>query len=163
MDTAPPEFDSKKLRDAFGHFATGVCVVGFVAQDGTKVGITVNSFTSLSLDPPLLLVCLGANLRSHDAMVSSGGFGVSVLADSQQDISGRFATRGGPKWDGMAFVKGHEGALMVPGAIAWFDCEAESTYPAGDHTILIGKVRTFMSDGEKRPLLFFRGAYGQAA
>ena len=163
MDTALPEYDQKQLRDAFGHFATGVCVVGFVGQDGTRVGITVNSFTSLSLDPALLLVCLGTNLRSHDAMVSTGGFGVSVLSEDQRDISGRFATRGGPKWDGMSFIEGKEGALMVPDAIAWFDCEAEAAYPAGDHTILVGRVRNFMADKDKRPLLFFRGAYGQAA
>lgn len=158
-----PELDQKQLRDAFGHFATGVCVVGFVAQDGSKVGITVNSFTSLSLDPALLLVCLGTSLRSHDALVSCGGFGVSVLAEEQREISGRFATRGGPKWDGISFIEGGRGALMVPEAIAWFECEAEAAHPAGDHTILVGRVCNFMADRAKRPLLFFRGAYGQAA
>ncbi len=152
-----------QLREAFGQFATGVCVVGFAALDGTRVGVTVNSFTSLSLDPALLLVCLGHSLRSHDVMLSCGGFGVSVLAQNQRDVSHRFATRGGPKWDELSPIEGETGALMVPEAIAWFDCSVEATYPAGDHTILIGRIRKFKADAAKRPLLFFRGAYGAAA
>lgn len=163
MGSATTGFDPGQLREAFGQFATGVCVVGFKAQDGARIGITVNSFTSLSLDPALLLVCLGQSLRSHDVMVACEGFGVSVLADGQQDISSRFAMRGGPKWDGISFIEGEAGALMVPDAIARFDCTTEAAYPAGDHTILVGRIRGFAVDGAKHPLLFFRGAYAAAA
>ena len=161
MNNLTPENPKRQFRDAFGLFATGVCVVGFVAQDGSRVGVTVNSFTSLSLDPALLLVCVNTSLRSHGAIVSTGGFGVSILSEGQREISSRFADRGGPKWEGMTLVEGKNGALMVPDAVAWFDCESEAGYPGGDHTILVGRVRNFMADQDKRPLLFFRGTYGQ--
>lgn len=147
------------LRTAFGQFATGVCILGLEAHSGERIGMTLNSFTSVSLDPPLLLVCLGHFLRSHDAAVGAAGFGISVLAHTQADISARFATRDGLKWNGFDAQRGQRGGLLVPGAIAHFDCVTERQERAGDHTLLIGRILGCHVEPDSDPLLYFRGRY----
>ena len=157
--TDAPAVDPGTMRSVFGHFATGVCVLGLETADGEAVGMTLNSFTSVSLDPPLLLVCLGHFLRSHDHAVSAPGFGISVLAQGQEEVSNRFATRDGPKWRGFDAIRGQRGGLLVPGALAHFDCVSERTEGVGDHTLLIGRVVGCRAELEAGPLLFFRGRY----
>lgn len=154
-----PEIDPALLRSAFGQFATGVCVLGVEADNGEPIGTTLNSFTSVSLDPPLLLVCLGHFLRSHDHVVTAPGFGISVLAESQRDVSRRFATRDGPKWSGFEAERGSHGGLLVPGALAQFDCMSERTERVGDHTLLIGRITGCRTRPGIGPLLYFSGRY----
>lgn len=154
-----PALDPVVLRSAFGQFATGVCVLGLETQDGERIGMTLNSFTSVSLDPPLLLVCLGHFLRSHGHIVGAGGFGISVLAQSQQDVSVRFAKRDGPKWNGFEAERGRHGGLLVPGALAHFDCVTDRQELVGDHTLLIGRIVGCRTQPDIGPLLYFRGRY----
>lgn len=151
--------DPQSLRHAFGGFATGVCVLGGETADGARLGITLNSFTSVSLDPALLLVSLGRFLRSHDALVGISGFAISVLSEGQQEVADRFARRDGPKWQDFGFLRGAAGGLMVDGALACFDCRHHRSVPAGDHTLLIGEVLAISHDPDRHPLLFHRGAY----
>lgn len=153
-----PAIDSRSLRDSLGAFATGVCVVAARASDGRNLGVTVNSFCSVSLDPPLILVCIGRSLSSHDELLSCEGFTVSVLRDDQADLSAQFATRGGDKWDGVSHRPGLAGGLILEPHLACFDCVTHSRQDGGDHTILIGRVLDFTSH-HGAPLLYFRGKY----
>lgn len=161
--TTPQIPDALALRGAFGHFATGICVLGAETVTGERLGLTLNSFSSLSLDPPLLLVSLGHFLRSHDQLIAARGFGLSILAEDQVEISQRFASREGLKWRDFPAVQGRLGGLTVPSAMASFDCAVERSVPAGDHTILIGRVLDCTTHETARPLLYFRGRYDRIA
>lgn len=144
-------FDTASLRKAFGKFATGVTVVAFRDDEGVA-GITVNSFTSVSLEPPLLLVSVQKTSRCHDRMLDRE-FSVSVLSDRQHSVARSFASRdrhGAPPWNLSGKVP------KVDGAISWFECEPWAHYDAGDHTLLVGEIRNFGSD-EGEPLLFYGG------
>lgn len=156
-DTAT--LDPLALRQAFGGFATGVCVLGAETTNGSRLGITLNSFTSVSLDPALLLVSIGQFLRSHDELTRLEGFSISVLSEGQQDVADRFAQRNGLKWQGFPARSGASGGLMVPGALAHFDCRRHKSVPAGDHTLLIGEILAAEHSPELSPLLFHRGSY----
>ena len=152
------EIDGMLMRQTAGQFATGVTVVTY-EHEGENFGATVNSFTSVSLDPALLLVSLGRFLRSHDALVGIKGFAISILAEGQQEVADRFARRDGPKWQDFGFRRGAAGGLMVEGALACFDCRHHRAVPAGDHTLLIGEVLAVGHDPDRHPLLFHRGSY----
>ena len=152
--------DPRALREAFGHFATGVGIIGARTEDGERLGATVNSFTSVSLDPPLVLVCLGHFMRSHDAFVKTKGFSVSLLSHDQEELSSRFARVGADKWKDVGVQQGAAGGLIITPSLAHFDCITYETQVIGDHTILIGRVVSFASDRAIRPLLFFQGRYG---
>ena len=153
-----PTVDSRVLRRSLGAFATGVCVVAARASDGENLGVTVNSFCSVSLDPPLILVCIGRSLASHDKLLSCEGFSVSVLRNDQSALSARFATRGIDKWEGASHRTGLAGGLIIEPHLAYFDCATHDRQDAGDHTILLGRVLDFTSR-EGSPLLYFRGKY----
>lgn len=146
------------LRHAFGSFATGVTVVTTRQADGTPRGFTANSFSSVSLDPPLLLVCLAKSAHSCAAFAKAEHFAVSVLADNQQEISGLFASQSAHKFD---IASWHDGCMNMPlidHALAHFTCTRHRLVDAGDHLILVGRI---VSHGarEGKPLGFFRGAY----
>lgn len=152
-------FDQRAFRDTLGCFATGVCIVSAMGRDGRPVGLTVNSFTSVSLDPPLVLFCVDNRSESLGAFVDSGGFSVAVLGAEQQSLSRTFAF--GPpqnRWDGIARETWDSGAPVIPGALATMDCAHHATYDGGDHTILVGRVLRFMRR-EGEPLLYYRGTY----
>lgn len=157
---AAPALQPEQLRTLSGFFATGVTVV-LADHAGQQWGMTVNSFTSLSLDPPLVLFCAQAGSAVLHAIEASGGFAVNVLAIDQGEISSRLARRGGPeKMQGIETLRVPSGASRLAGALAWFDCSLERCEPAGDHLIVIGRVL----DGGHRepggePLLFYRSAY----
>lgn len=158
-----PSLTPAALRAAFGQYATGVCVVGCETDTGERLGVTVNSFTSVSLAPALLLVCLDHGLRSHDGLTTARGLGISVLAADQQALSRRFAASNGPKWDEIDALRGDQGGLLVPGAVAHFDCAREAVHPAGDHSLLIARVLRCHIADDRRPLIFFRGRYDAIA
>lgn len=152
------EPDPARLRRSFGQFATGVCVIGTTGPDGRRHGATVNSFTSVSLDPALVLVCLGHSMRSHDALAAAPGFGVSVLSAGQEAEARHFAGKSDEKWPEGGFRRGRQGGLLLPDCLTWFDCTTESVIAQGDHTILVGRIHDHHA-AEGDPLLYFRGGF----
>lgn len=150
--------DAASFRLALSQFATGVAVVLTRDAAGAPAGLTVNAFSSVSLDPPLVLVCVAARADAHDAMAQSGIFGVSVLSATQEDVSRRFAWRGPEKFEGFVLEHGETGALLVPGAVAHLECAVVGAHRAGDHTIYVGEIRVLRASPGP-PLLYHRGAY----
>lgn len=150
--------DPKALRNAFGAFATGVTVVTARQPDGTPRGFTANSFTSVSLDPPLLLVCLAKTAHSADTFASAPHFAVNILAEDQKAVSGLFASRTPDKFAQCAWTPGPADMPLIDGALAQFTCGNHQLVDAGDHLILIGRVEAF-STNEGQPLGYFRGNY----
>lgn len=151
-------FDPRALRDAFGAFATGVTVVTARGADGRPIGFTANSFTSVSLDPPLLLVCLAKTSRNLRAMSEAKGFAVNILAEDQQDVSNVFARPVEDRFAHVEWIEGPSGSPVFPLAAAWFDCRRETIVDAGDHVILLGRVEGF-ANSERNGLGYVRGAY----
>lgn len=147
------------FRKVAGCFATGVTVVTTQDREGVPYGLTVNSFTSVSLDPPLVLVCLDNGLTGLDIFLESRRFAVNILTNAQQDISNHFASRGTNRSEG-PYAPGQTGIPVVSGSMAWFECETVHEYAGGDHVILVGEVKTArLGDPESAPLLFYRGRY----
>ena len=151
--------DQRTLRDALGSFATGVTVVTCVDPDGLPFGLTVNSFTSVSLDPPLLLVCIANYARCSVAMAEAGHFAVNVLQTGQQPASIRFSTPDEDRFGATPRSTGECGAPLLMDSLAVFEFERYSVHEGGDHKILIGKVLRASFDAAMDPLLYFRGRY----
>lgn len=135
--------DPRALRDAFGSFMTGVTVVTTRDRSGAPVGFTANSFSSVSLDPPLLLVCPGKFLSSYELFAGCSHFAVNILAEGQQDVSNTFAGFKGDRFSKVAHRSGANDLPLINDAVAQFCCETVQAVPAGDHTVLIGKVVEF--------------------
>lgn len=152
------EINAKDLRNAFGAFATGVTVITTRQSDGIPRGFTANSFTSVSLDPPLLLVCLAKTAHSCDIFAEAPHFAVNVLAEGQKALSGLFASRAPDKFEQCNWSPGHAEVPLLTGAIAQFTCARHRLVDAGDHLILIGRVEDFAT-GEGQPLGYCRGNY----
>jgi len=151
-------FDPRALRNAFGTFMTGVTVVTAHDENGDPLGFTANSFTSVSIDPPLILVCLANSSQNYDALVNASGFAVNILSETQIDVSNTFARPVEDRFASVSWRKGPKGAPILDGSSAWFDCGMHSTVEAGDHVILIGEVAAF--DQTTTPGLgYARGAY----
>ena len=157
-ETADTEFDSRDLRRAFGNFATGVTIVTTVDADGQPCGFTANSFTSVSIDPPLVLVNIARSAYGCEIFTASRGYAVNILAQDQRSLSNRFARAGTDKFAGQQWHTESSGSPILEGVVAWFDCEHYQQIEAGDHIILIGKVVTY-SYNTHAPLGFCRGAY----
>jgi flavin reductase (DIM6/NTAB) family NADH-FMN oxidoreductase RutF len=153
------KFDRRAFRNALGCFATGVTVVTTVTDTGDPVGLTANSFSSVSLDPPLVLFCLDRASHNLAAFQASGRFAVNVLSDDQRDLSVRFSTTIGDRWDGVAWEVWATGAPVLSGCLAALDCETEAVHEGGDHVIIVGRVKRFASVVDGKPLLYFRGNY----
>lgn len=151
-------FDARALRDAFGSFLTGVTVVTTHNADGAPIGFTANSFTSVSLDPPLLLVCLAKTSRNYATLTEAKGFGVNILAEDQKDVSNTFARPVEDRFAAVAWKTGPFGAPVFADVAAWFDCSMHELVDAGDHVILIGRVEGFENSG-KTGLGYARGGY----
>ena len=151
--------DPRTLRDALGCFATGVTVVTCLKPDGTPVGLTVNSFTSVSLAPPLLLVCVNKCASSAPALITATHFAVNVLQTGQQPASIRFATRDEDRFGTTSWASGEAGAPILTDSLGVFECERHALHEGGDHHILVGQVIKASFDASVDPLLFFRGRY----
>jgi flavin reductase (DIM6/NTAB) family NADH-FMN oxidoreductase RutF len=151
-------FDARALRDAFGAFLTGVTVVTTENAEGAPIGFTANSFTSVSLDPPLLLVCLAKTSRNYAVLTEAKGFGVNILAEDQKDVSNTFARPVEDRFAAVEWKKGPFGAPVFADVAAWFDCAMHELVDAGDHVILIGRVEGFENSG-KTGLGYARGGY----
>ena len=153
--------DDAHFKLAMSHFASGVTVVT-TSHEGRQYGMTVASFASLSLHPPLVLVCIERSVKTHDAIAASGKYGVSILSGAQADISAKFASRSDDKFTGVALVPGElDAPLSVPliaGALTAIECRVYDRLPGGDHTIFIGEVmKIHTTEGD--PLLYFRSGY----
>ncbi|WP_339115448.1 flavin reductase [Thioclava sp. GXIMD2076] len=152
------QLDPRALRDAFGSFLTGVTVVTTHDETGKPVGFTANSFTSVSLDPPLLLVCLANGSRNYRAFTESRGFAVNILSEDQKDISNTFARPSEDRFRDLHWWPGPNGAPVIGDVSAWFDCVPHQIVEAGDHVILIGRVEAF-GTSPTAGLGYARGAY----
>lgn len=150
--------DPRKLRDAFGSFLTGVTIVTTVDGNGQRAGFTANSFTSVSLDPPLLLVCLGRSADCFEAFAGATQFAVNILAADQQALSNLFAQEHVEKFENVELQDTARASPILRDGCAWFDCDLERQLDGGDHLILLGRIRTF-GQRESEPLGYFRGGY----
>lgn len=151
--------DARTLRDAMGCFATGVTIITAHAPDGSPVGLTANSFTSVSLDPPLLLVCIANNAGSAATLRDIDGFAVNVLQIGQQPVSNLFAGKSEDRFAGTKWEVGEYGAPILPSSLGIFECKRHALHEAGDHFILLGKVEKASFEPRRDPLLYFRGKY----
>lgn len=150
--------DPKSLRSAFGRYMTGVTVVTTKAPDGSLVGFTANSFTSVSLDPPLLLVCPGRHLSSFDVFSKTNHFAINILAEGQESVSNTFAADKGDRFDKTNWSADHNGCALISGRTAGFSCTVTQRVEAGDHMVLFGHVTDF--DSSERPGLgYYKGGY----
>ena len=150
--------DSASFRLALGQFPTGVTVVTTRDAAGHPLGLTVSSFCSVSLEPPLVLVCIDHRSEANRGLRENGWFAVSVLGEGQEEVSRRFSLPGMLKLDGFAFVDGDHGLPLVPGALAHVLCRVRSFHDEGDHAVWVGEVsRVAVQPG--RPLLHHSGAY----
>src|ERR1700676_1947033 len=154
-----PDFDARAFRDAVGWFATGVTVITTRGPDGTLYGVTANSFTSVSLDPPLVLWSLDKRSPSRAGFDTAGHFAVNILAQDQQGLSARFASTGPDKWRDIAHESWETGAPILRGSLASLDCRVEAKHDGGDHIIFIGHVLPREAGRHALPLLFSRGSY----
>jgi flavin reductase (DIM6/NTAB) family NADH-FMN oxidoreductase RutF len=152
--------DSAEFKRILGHWATGVAVVTARAAAGEPVGLTATAFASLSLEPPLVLVCVDHCSNSHAHIQESAAFSVNVLADDGERLARRFAEDVENKFEGVAWSPGATGSPVLQGALAWVDCRLTRTHAGGDHTIFVGEV---VAGGarEGAPLLYYRGGYGR--
>ncbi len=149
----------RALRDAFGVFPTGVAVVTTCGADGTPVGVTVNSFVSLSLDPPLVAWSLNRASPSRAAFERNSNFAINVLSAEQIHLSRRFGSRTPDKFSGLKFDRGAGGAPLLAGSAAHFECRVTAAYPGGDHVLFVGNVERFAHDSSRVPLMFHAGRY----
>lgn len=154
--------DSQLFRAAMGRLATGVTVVALRGPDGRPIGMTASAVTSLSLEPPMLLVCVGHAAALHEAIVHSAAFSVNVLAAHEEELSRRFATRDLQHFDDLPIERSPADLPRLPGALACLECRRDAVYRAGDHTIVTGIVDGASTrDGD--PLLYFQGGYRRLA
>ena len=157
--TATANFDRRTLRDAFGSFATGVTIVTTSGPDGVDIGLTANSFSSVSLEPPMVLWSLARTSSNIDAFRNSGHFAVHILSADQEAMSARFASKVTDRFEGLALDRGPDGIPMLPNCMASFACKLAYQYEGGDHVIFVGEIIDF-SHSARKPLVFHGGRYG---
>ena len=150
------------MRDVLGHFVSGIVVVTAAGPEG-PLGFTCQSFSSLSLDPPLVSFAPARSSSTWPKIRPVGSFCVNVLAADHQELSSQFARSGTDKFAGVSWRPGPSGAPLLAGVSAWIDCTLEHEYDGGDHTIVVGRVQDLGADAERLPLLYYRGRYGVAA
>lgn len=147
-----------EFRRLLGHFATGVTIVTTSDADARPTGLTVSAFASLSLDPPLVLVCVAHKAQSYPALRERGRFAVNMLSADQLELSRRFATTRLDKFDGVAYRPSPSGLPLLHGALAWIECVTVAAHDEGDHTVFVGRVE-HGDAGAGEPLLYYRGTY----
>ena len=153
--------DPDTFRAVLGRFASGVTVVTTADEQGHDHGMTVSAFCSVSLDPPLVLVCIDQAASMHDMLQPERPFAVNVLSAGQEALSRRFASGDPPnRFDGLGYHRGLTGVPLLEDVLAWLEARVEARLPQGDHTIVVGRVETAAARQE-RPLLYYRGGYAQ--
>jgi flavin reductase (DIM6/NTAB) family NADH-FMN oxidoreductase RutF len=153
-------FDQARLRQVMGHFATGVTIITAI-DGGEPVGLTAQSFTSLSLDPPLILFCPGTTSSTWPRIEKAGYFTVNILGEAQEAVCRTFAVSGGDKFAEVVWTPSEiTGSPLLEDVLAWVDCSVLETHEAGDHIIVVGRVLDLGVEQEGKPLLFYRGGFG---
>jgi flavin reductase (DIM6/NTAB) family NADH-FMN oxidoreductase RutF len=155
-----PTFDSAKYRQVLGHFPTGVTVISSI-HDGAPVGMAIGSFSSLSLDPPQVLFCVGRQSSTWPKLEASGSFCVNILAEDQEDVCRVFASKATDKFSEIGWKRSGNGSPIIDGVLAYVDCSIANVIESGDHWIVVGEVQDLEVRHEGGPLLFFRGGYGR--
>ena len=158
-----PPFDAREFRDALACYPTGVIIVTAVGPRREIIGITANSFSSVSLDPPLVLFSIDRQAHSARAFLQTQHFAVIVLRESQAALSNQFAKALGERWQGVDYITWDSGCPILKDALACFECKIRHTYQGGDHVILAGEVLKIIADPEGAPLLYSRGRYRKIA
>jgi 3-hydroxy-9,10-secoandrosta-1,3,5(10)-triene-9,17-dione monooxygenase reductase component len=151
--------DPQVMREVLGHFASGVTVVTSLPEEG-PIGFTCQSFSSLSLDPPLVVFAPARSSSTWPRLREIGRFCVNVLAEDQDRLSAAFARSGGDKFAGVHWRHSRLGSPVLDDVVAWIDCELWAEYDGGDHTLVAARVLDLGADPRRRPLLFHRGGYG---
>lgn len=153
--------DLDTFRSVLGRFASGVTVVTVVDPDGRDLGMTVSAFASVSLDPPLVSVCIDHAASMHGALLIAERFGVNILASEQEALSRRFAgVESVHRFEGIGYERGESGVVLLDDAVAHMECERVTQHEAGDHTLFIGQVERAIAR-DARPLLYYRGGYAR--
>lgn len=153
-------FDVREFRNALGNFPTGVAVITTTGADGRPVGLTCNSFSSVSLEPPLVSWSLRINSKSLETFQKAGAFAINILAEDQKDLSGRFASSSiADKFEGVAWRPGLKGLPVIEDCVATFECDKFAEHVAGDHVLFLGQVRKFDHGRREDSLVFYKGAY----
>jgi 3-hydroxy-9,10-secoandrosta-1,3,5(10)-triene-9,17-dione monooxygenase reductase component len=154
--------DETKFRAILGRFTTGVVAVTALPEQGcTPAGLAVNSFTSVSLQPALVLICIARSSTSWPHVRSAARFCINILGEDQREISKRLATSGTDKFRGVRWTTTPNRTPILDGAIGWLECSIEAEYPAGDHTVVVARVHHLDADRDGAPLVFYRGSYGR--
>lgn len=152
--------DPDAFRAVMGRFASGVTIVTATDGDGRDHGMTVSAFASVSLQPPLVVVCIDQAASMHDILVDAQYFAINILASNQEPIARRFADTGAQRFEGIGYRSGENGVPVLNDVLAFVECKRVSSTPAGDHTVIVGEtVATAVRDG--RPLLYYRGGFAQ--
>ncbi|MFC5950453.1 flavin reductase family protein [Pseudonocardia lutea] len=160
MTETTHELNPADFRAVLGHFATGVVAITAVdPATGRPTGLAANSFTSVSLDPPLVAFCVAHTSSTWPLLKAAGTFVVNVLAAEQEHVCRQLAVKGGDKFAGLEWEPSPGGAPILAEGLAWLEADVAAEHPAGDHTIVVANVRHIYAS-ERTPLLFFRGAYG---
>ncbi|MEU9022146.1 flavin reductase family protein [Actinomadura sp. NPDC048394] len=162
--TPAAEIDGARFRQVMGRFATGVVAITAV-EPGTArpTGLAANSFTSVSLDPPLVAFCVAHTSTTWPRLRGADRLCVNILGERQLEICERLALKGGDKFDGIGWTESPSGAPAIDGALAWIECSVEQEHTAGDHDIVVARVHALDENHDGRPLVFYRGAYGGIA
>jgi len=150
---------TEEFRRILGHYPTGVCAVTAMPDSGEPLGMTVGSFSAVSLKPPLVGFFPDKFSRTWSAIHKVGFFCINVLGDGQQDVSASLAAKGGNKFNGLSFHLSKSGSPIIDGALAWIDCELDAVHEAGDHFFVLGKVLELNLHAEGEPLVFHKGGY----
>lgn len=152
--------DPLAFRNCLGQFPTGVCIITAPGED-EPVGMTMSSFNSLSLDPPLILFSIDRRAKGLPQWEAAPSFVVHILSEDQRELSNRFARPGANKWEGLPYKPGPDGAPILAGAAAVFECRPHARHDGGDHVLFIARVERFKANPDRRPLVFCRGRYSE--
>jgi flavin reductase (DIM6/NTAB) family NADH-FMN oxidoreductase RutF len=156
----PPGFDIRALRTALGSFPTGVAIITTIGPDGRPIGLTCNSFSSVSLEPPLVSWGLRLVSKTLEAFRAAGAFAVHILAEDQKELSARFANgQIADKFDGVDWTPGHRGLPVLADCVTTFECDKFAEHEAGDHMLFLGQVVRFDHGRQEPSLVFYKGAY----
>jgi flavin reductase (DIM6/NTAB) family NADH-FMN oxidoreductase RutF len=159
-EPAPAAFDARAFRNALGSFPTGVAIITTTGPDGQPIGLTCNSFSSVSLDPPLVSWGLRLSSKNLDTFRQAGAFAINILAEDQKDLSARFASGSiVDKFEGVKHSRGHRGLPLIDDCVASFECDKFAEHMAGDHVLFLGQVVQFDHGRQEDSLVFYKGAY----
>ncbi len=153
--------DTKKFRDALGHFATGICVATVASEREAPIGMTINSFSSVSLEPPLVLWSIQYNSECFASFEAVDKFALNVLSSEQEALSKAYSKKGEHELASAHYHLGRTGSPLIRDAMACFECRVWARYPGGDHLIIVGEVLEFTTRATRKPLLFYKGKYAQ--